>query len=488
MQEVSLAYHGQPVPPAEADYAEFVAYDRAQGENPRRSAAVEHWARLLEGVADGELPLDRPRPPVRTYRGGLATAVLDEPTIRALTGLARVEHTTLFAALFAVHATFLIKHTGQEHAVIGTPHANRPSARFHHTAGCFVSTVVLPVDLSDEPTFRELVAAVGRMSAAGWDHQDFPYERLVERLAPVRDTSRNALFQSFFALQDIPMRLDLPGISAEPISFDDGITQFDLEAHVTPDDSGWAELVIRFNTDIFDTTTGESSARRWQALAGRLAADPDQPVHTISASTDVDRAVIAAANGTRGLEPASHDVDGLFTTQVARTPDREAVRCAGAMLTYRELDAIVDRMAAAVSACVPIGARVGIVLPRSLEMVAAVLATLRAGACFVPLPSDLPAERMHRIAANVGLTAVWTAPETDALAPVDLPRLRPAVATSVPSRRSRAGNGSQAAYILHTSGSTDLPKGVEIPDRALANLLRSMGRPRGWTPRTSWSR
>jgi amino acid adenylation domain-containing protein len=476
LRDISRAYAGMEPVVEEADYVEFVAQERSCADDPRRQADLEYWIERLAGIPDGELVPDHPRPALRTYRGALFTTTLADSTMKRLGELARAERSTLFGVLLSVHAVTFAKHTGQERVVFGIPHANRSSARFHDTAGCFVGTVILPVDLSGTPTFRELLRAVGDSCASAWDHSDFGYERLVERLAPVRDTSRNPLFQSFFAMQDVTMRLELPGIGAEPVVLDDGITQFDLETHLTPATDGTVELRFRYNADLFDAVTIEQVARRWHAMADRLAAAPDTPVRATSLVTDVDRQKMLAANRTRRPGPVQWDVSRTFAAQASRTPDHTAVRCAGYALTYRELNSRVDDLTAVLLERVPVGARIGILLPRTADMVAAVLATLRAGGCFVPLPRDLPHDRLAAIAGRVGLAAVWIDADDAVELPAGVVALRTDIAPVTGAMSlPRADDGRQAAYIMHTSGSTGVPKGVEIPDRALFNLLLSMG-------------
>lgn len=454
VRQLSARLSGQELTPVAADYGDFVAYEHKH--DASRQPAVDHWAGLLADLPSAELPHSHPRPTLRTYAGRQLDATLPVSVTDRLSKLAAQEGTTLFAVLLAVHAAVLAKHTGSDRVAVGTPYANRPEARFHDTAGCFVSTLVLPVDLTGEPTFRQLTARAGQVCTTAWDHAEFPYEQLVERLAPHRDTSRNALFQSFFAVQDIPVRLRVPGASTAPREFDAGTTQFDVETYLTPGDNGDMTLTFRYNSDLFAPAEMDDLAARWRLLAERLSTEPDRDVHEVSLLSAEERALITATNRTAMPYPRDQRADELFTARAIAFPDRLALVCGSRRLTYGELDALVAEMAETLQTAGGRGQRIGLQLPRSPEMVAAVLATMRTGATYVPLARDAPADRLARLTAGAGLGFTWTA---DGLRAEQDP---------VPS------HGPAAAYVLHTSGSTGTPKGVQVGHQALVNLLTSM--------------
>ncbi|MGW7577284.1 non-ribosomal peptide synthetase [Streptomyces sp. NPDC054765] len=480
---VSEAYRADgPAPRPEADYPEYVALDVAEAHNdPRRTANLAHWRDRLTGVQSGEVPPDRPRPTVRTHRGGRTDTSLGAETTHRLRELAVQERTTLFAVLLGVHATVLAAHTGQDQVVVGTPHANRPDERFHDTAGCFVSTLALPVDLSGDPTFRQVVARASEETATAWDHCDYSYEQLVEQLAPERDTSRNALFQTFLALQDAPARLELPAVTAEMLPFDSGVAQFELEFHLTPGDDGSLGLSLLHNRDLFTDETAHALLHRWRLAAEQLGARPSQSVHSLPLLTAEDLRTVNEANST-ALRRPSDRADVLIREQARRSPDRVAVECGDERLTYRELEGKTAEMASRLRAAGGAGGRVGVALPRSVELVTALLATWRCGATALPLPLDLPAERVRMLAGESAMTHAWTVDATGAHLPSAVRRLDARPAGPRPGTCEREPEGRRTvdtpddipAYILFTSGSTGKPKGVAVGHHALVNLLTSM--------------
>ncbi|MCA1186210.1 MULTISPECIES: non-ribosomal peptide synthetase [unclassified Saccharopolyspora] len=457
----------------EADYSEFVLHDLAHRDDPKRTANLEHWVRALSGVTGAELPTEHPRPALRGYRGAKAETVIDPGTVRALTELATEHRTTPFSALLSAHAAVLAAHTGHDQVIIGTPHANRPELRFQDTAGCFVSTLALPVDLSEDITFRQLLERTAEETATAWDHRDFSYETLVERLVPQRDTARNALFQTFFALQDAPSEWELPGVTSVPLPFDPGIVQFDLEFHLTPGEDGSLALALLYNRDLYERATAEELLERWRGLVEHVAAKPDVSVHRIPVLRPADLRIINAVNDTAAPVPGRR-VDLLIADQAALVPEDTAVECGDQRLTYAELEQRVGAAAALLRRTCGSGERVGLLLPRSVELVIALLATWRIGATAVPLPLDLPEERLAAQADSCSLRFAWTSgdfPLPAHVQPVDPSHAEGESAATDSPTVGEALVGEAPAYVLFTSGSTGEPKGVQVGHEALLNLL-----------------
>ncbi|EYF00532.1 non-ribosomal peptide synthetase [Chondromyces apiculatus] len=499
VREVSRILAGG-APPATAplDYADFVEWERTRADSPERAANHAYWVDHLAGIPDLDLPLDHPRPPVRTHRGGLVQVPFTAALLGRLEAFARREEATRFAVLLAVSFVLLHRSTGQDDLAVGSPHANRADAGFEDTAGCFVSTLVLRADLSGKPTFRELARRVARVCMEAWDHQDASYERLVSRLSPVRDMSRNALFQVFFALQNIFEPLVVPGAQAEMVHLDPGVVQFDLELHFFIGAAGSPAGILLYNRDLFEEVSVQRMAARWTRLAEALLADPDRPITEAGMLSGVEREQALTALCAPATDyPRSARLEALFAAQARRTPGRTAAVCRGEATTY---DALHRRATALSRRLVTLGgsagATVGILLERSVDMLASLLAIPGAGAVFLPLDPALPPERLAFMLEDGKVRVVITQQSLRARLPAGVAQLLvdvedgAAAATAVKAFTAVAAAGAgeadaadaeSTAYLLYTSGSTGKPKGVHVSHRSLINLLHAMGRAPGLT-------
>ncbi|MCX2950140.1 amino acid adenylation domain-containing protein [Lentzea sp. NEAU-D7] len=458
------------------DYTDYAEWERTHAASPAAAANLDHWVGALSGSTPLELPLDHPRPARRGHAGARVDFVLRPELVAGLTEFGQEEAATRFATLLAVYLVLLWHSTERDDISIGTPFANRLEPAFERTAGCFVSTLVLRVGLSPELSFRELVRRTAAVCADAWDHQNYSYETLVGEVAGSRDLSRSPLFQAFFAFQDAFHPLRLPGATAELRPFDTGSVQFDLELHFHPgvDERGLLGSFY-YDTALFERSTVEAMARRWQHLAASLLGSPDLPIGDVSLMTELERRNLRRRNSTASDHARDTTVDRLVARWADAAAERVAVRCDGRELSYAELDRAVSALACRIDAAGGRGRRIGIFLDRGPEMVVAVLAAVRAGAVFVPLATDLPAERMAWIVEDTGMLLAITSsdvaaslPEQVEPLPVDeSPDTKPGGLLEPPASGS-------PAYVLHTSGSTGRPKGVEVRHDNLLNLLHAM--------------
>jgi amino acid adenylation domain-containing protein len=451
---------------------------------------VGYWRQQLAGLPEElVLPADRPRPAEASQRGGEVRWELADAGLHgALTALAREHQATVFMVLDAGLAALLSRMGAGTDIPLGAPVAGRTDEAVHDLVGFFVNTLVLRADLSGDPSFAQVVGRVRETVLAAQARQDVPFERLVEVLNPARSPSRHPLFQVMLADEDVgAVDWQLPGlqITAEPVP--DMAAKFDLTLAFRQDrDAGGAAAGIsasfEYAEDLFDRPTIEVLAARLTRLLAQVAADPARPVSDLDLLTAAERRELAQWNDTARDIPAA-TVPELFEAQVARTPDAPAVVHAAVTTSYAELNARANRLARYL---VSLGAGperlVAVALPRSAEMIVAVLAVLKAGAAYMPVDPAYPADRIAYMLADARPVAVLTT----AVAGRDLPGGVPQVALDEPATItavSRLADGnltdaerlgplspSSPAYVIYTSGSTGRPKGVVIEHRSVAAL------------------
>ncbi|HYR11862.1 MAG TPA: amino acid adenylation domain-containing protein, partial [Longimicrobium sp.] len=470
-----------PLAPLAVQYADYAAWQHGflRGETLERQ--LGYWKDKLAGAPTVlELPSDRPRPAVQRYRGSHLTQFLEPELARRLEALARREGSTLYMVLLAAFYTLLYRYTGQKDLLVGTPVANRMRPEVEELVGFFVNTLVLRTDLSGDPSFRELVARVRETALGAYAHQDVPFERLVEELGVPRDMSHEPLFQVMFVLQNAAMGdVDLPGVTVRQRPMDRRTTKFDFTVFMWADADGlrgWWE----YNTDLWDRETVDRLLGHYHTLLRALAADPDARIETLPLLTAPERTqVLEAWNDTAAPEPEAACVHHLVEAQVRRTPDAVAVVYEGQRLTYAELNARANQLAHHLIALgVGPDRRVGICVERSLEMVVALLAILKAGGAVVAIDPTYPEERIAFMVRDAGLAALLTQQSLAAAMPstetqvVLLDRGAAQFAHHSAEDPAVPVGALNLMYCIYTSGSTGIPKGVGVPHREFLNLLQ----------------
>ncbi len=474
-----LAGAESPLPELPIQYADYAVWQRdwLRGEVLERQLA--HWRRHLGGAPPAlELPTDRPRPAVQTYRGARESLMLPGVLMDALQELARREGATLFMMLLAAYQTLLHRYTDQCDLVVGSPIAGRTRLETEGLIGFFVNTLALRADLSANPSFLELLRRVREVALGAYAHQDIPFERLVEELAPQRDLSRAPIVQVSLVLQDSrrPI-LELHGLTVDPMDVHNGTSKFDLSLTLVPGAAG-TQASVEYSTDLFDAATMTRLLGHFRTLLEGVVADPAQRISDLPLLTEAERhRLLVAWNDTRSDYPREACVHHLIEAQVERTPDAVAVTCQAARLTYRELNGRANRVAHALR-CLGVKPEVlvGVCVERSPEMVVALLGILKAGGAYVPIDPSYPPERLAFMLA-------------DARAPVLLTQRR--LASRVAGHEAQViyldeaenildpeGNPIDSdvrpdnlAYVIYTSGSTGKPKGAMITHRGLVNYL-----------------
>lgn len=462
--------------PPSAQYHDYVHYHRELLETPGlQDEQLDHWREVLDGApAELALPLDRPRPQVRNYRGDAVLIPLPDELSRRVTDIARATDVTPFVVLSSTVAAVLSRLGAGDDIPLGTPVAGRLEEEFDDLVGFFINMLPLRLDLSGHPRFSELLQRGRRTLFAALSNQEVPFEKIVDAVNPVRSPNRNPLFQTMVSLQPAdPERLDLPDVQGRlldpvitPAAFDIAFEFFDLP-------SGGRRLRIIYSTDIFDRTGVELLGRRLLGALAAVTADPDIRLGDIPLVDDAER-WSAVGIGPAGLRAT---VTELFDAQVRRAPRSIALRHGDNEIRYDELSDAADRLAGALAeAGVRRGDTVAIALSRGTDLVIALLAVLRAGAAYLPIDRRYPAQRAQYMWSDAQPRVIIV---DDASAPdwSDHPAV-PVTARAQPPATAPL-DPDDAAYVVYTSGSTGRPKGVIGTHGALANRL--------WWAARSWS-
>lgn len=482
LYEAAVAGRISPLPELSIQYADFAEWQREWLQGEVLVQQLDYWRKHLSGAPPLlELPTDRPRPAVQSFNGARCSFALSRELSARLLELSRREDATPFMTLLAAFYVLLHRYTGETDILVGTPVANRNRQELESLIGFFVNTLVLRVDLSGNPTFRELLARVREVSLGAYAHQDLPFEMLVEELSPVRDSSRNPLFQVMFAFQNTPeaaaRRLDL---RLSPVDVKTERAQFDLTLDVT-NVEGQFHVTFVYNTDLFDASTIQLTGERFKVLLAGVVHGAGRPVSTLPLLTASElRRLLVEWNDTRKELVGEVCIHRLFEQQVERTPAAIALVFEERRLTYAELNEQANRFAHYLIA-LGMGPEsfVGLLLERSPEMIVALLAILKAGGAYVPLDPASPPARLSYMIDDAQISVLVTATRVAN----ELP-LSPGVKTicvdddamSEPSDRNPhcAAGGDNAAYVIYTSGSTGAPKGVVIEHRGVCNQIAAM--------------
>ncbi|HLC40230.1 MAG TPA: condensation domain-containing protein, partial [Methylomirabilota bacterium] len=385
------------LPELPIQYADFAVWQREWLTGEPLERQLEYWKRQLNGLAPLQLPEDRPRPAVLSFRGGRESLSLSPSLAKALRALSEREGVTLFMTLCAAFQTLLSRYTGQTDIAVGSPIANRNRTEIEGLIGFFVNTLVLRADLSGDPTFRELLGRVREVCLGAYTQQDLPFEKLVEELAPERTLSHTPLLQTMFVLQNVPKRaVELPGLQLTLSGVKTGTARFDLTAELIEEGEGLS-CVFEYSTDLFDAPRIGRMLEHFHTLLKSIVTDPEERLSKFRLLIEPERrALLVEWNDTVAEYPNSACIHELFEAQVDRTPDAVAVVFEGRQLTYRELEARANQLARYLGKLgVGPDVLVGLCLERSLEMIVALLGVLKAGGAYVPLDPGYPEERLR---------------------------------------------------------------------------------------------
>ncbi|TWK89228.1 hypothetical protein CHCC20331_1630 [Bacillus paralicheniformis] len=478
IDEMTKLYAGEALEPLRIQYKDFSVWQQHLL-TERHKVQEEYWLKELAGELPVlTLPADYPRPSIQTFEGSRLSFALKPELVQQLRKLAKETDSTLYMVLAASYSALLSKLSGQSEVIVGSPAAGRPHTDLSRIIGMFVNTLAIRTRPEGDKPFSAFLEEVKEMTLGAFEHQDYPFEELIEKLNIQRDMSRNPLFDAVFSMRNADLKdLSMEGITLKPYDFAHQTAKFDLTLTAAEED-GLLVFEMEYNTALFKHESIERWRGYWVNLLEAVAENPDARLSELSLLDEAEkRRIVQNWNETRLAVPEDKTVHELFEAQVLRTPDRGAAVYNGVKWTYKELNARANRLARLL---IEKGARpeqrIGIMVKPSLEMAAGVLAILKAGAAYVPIDPSYPAERIGYVLKDSGAELLLT--QTNLAAPEEfsgetllLDSMLSEEITKDDEVNPQAGTQSDnLAYLIYTSGTTGQPKGVMVEHRSLVNL------------------
>ncbi|HEU5412936.1 MAG TPA: amino acid adenylation domain-containing protein, partial [Candidatus Angelobacter sp.] len=477
---------GNPLPPLSIQYADFAIWQRKWLDEKTLSQDIDYWKQQLKGIPEQlELPRDHARAAMQTYKADYCSAALSAEQMSALKQFGQRHQATLYMTLLSAFAVLLSRYSGQDDIVVGSPIANRRDARLEELVGFFVNSLVMRVRVNPQQSFVALLSSVRRTALDAYQHQDVPFERLVEALAPERSLNKTPLFQVVFALQNAPMgSQQLPGLEVERIAGDELLVRFDLELHVFEfeNEIGFYWL---YNQGLFDHARMEQMTRQYVKVLDEVVTNPEKSVYALDLLSGEERHTLVHEINATAQTWQEETLISAFEKQAAAGPDNVAVLYAGKKFSYQVLNERANKLAfALVHAGIGPENVVAVLLEPSDELMVALLGILKAGAAYLPLDVATPESRLRYMIRDAHSALVITqsrfagivADTTNALF-LDEDGLDTNNAQSSrnnPSDHDRccALLPNHPAYVIYTSGSTGTPKGVMVTHEGLNNYLQ----------------
>ncbi|MBA2672560.1 non-ribosomal peptide synthetase [Ramlibacter sp.] len=471
---------GDTLAPLALQYGDYAVWQRRWLSSTALAKHAGYWReRLLDAPQLLRLPTDRKRPTQQDYSGASIQVALDADLTEKLKALSLRHGATLFMTVLAAWALVLSRLSDQQEVVIGTPTANRTRTELEGLIGFFVNTLALRIDLSDGPTIAQLLERVKGIALEAQDHQDLPFEQVVELVNPTRSLSHTPLFQVMFAWQNTQEdALALPGVQAQPLAVGSPAAKFDLTLDLT-ERAGRIVGVLNYATVLFDADTASRHARYLLATLTQFVADPQQRADGVDLLPEEERhKILHGWNATRRAPASAANVVQMFESRAAADPEHDALECEGERLSYRVLNEAANRLAhELMDRGVGADQRVALCLERSPEMIVAVLAVLKAGGCYVPLDPAYPQQRLSTMLSDAAPKLLLTQERLRERLPAsDVPMLRLDADRGTWAGRPTGNPGATVysenlIYAIYTSGSTGRPKGVAQTWGALGNLV-----------------
>ncbi|MGY4761753.1 non-ribosomal peptide synthetase [Paenibacillus caseinilyticus] len=478
--EFTRLYEGETLQPLALQYKDYAVWQQREAASERLMKQEAHWLEVFSGELPVlDLPADYARPPVRSYEGAAVRFMLGQDRSEALRQLASRTGSTLYMVLLAAYTAWLGKYTGSGEIVVGTPVAGRLQEELEPLVGMFVGTLALRQYPAVDKTFAAYLEEVKQGLLQAYEHQEYPFEELVERLALPRDLRRNPLFDTMFIMNNMGhQELAIEGVRLSSYPQEFVAAKFDLTLNVEESAEG-LRFTLEYATALFKRETAERMAGHWLRVIDLLLEDPQRTLSSLELITEVERRrLLEQFNCTAADYDREKTIHELFEEQVERTPDSLAVVCGGEQLTYRELNARANRLAHQLRGRgVQPDQIVGLLMERSADMPAALLAVLKAGGAYCPIDPAFPEERIAVILQDSEVRLVVASAPVRELVPGDVEVCDTAGAglqQDDAENLVQINHGGNLAYVIYTSGSTAKPKGVMLEHRSVHNLILGM--------------
>ncbi len=463
-------------------YGDYAAQQRERLRGGKLQQQMDYWKAQLNGMPHVlELPTDLSRPARQSFRGGIEQQSLRGDLWEGLNAVAKGERASLFMTLLAACQVLLMRYSGQEDFGVGTPVSNRKWTETERMIGFFLNTLVLRANLRGEPTFREALQRVRQAALGGYEHQDLSFEKLVEELAPDRDVSRTPIFQVLFTSLGESDELEFGGLEWSGFAMDLRMAKFDLTISVQQAIEG-ATVTVNYTTDLFEPETIQRMLGHYEQLLNAVVENPGQGVWGLPMLTGPERAQLEGWNQTARDFPRDKTIAGLFEEHAASTPDAVAVEFEGLELKYGDLNRQANRLAHYLrSLGVKPNTLVAICVERSLEIIVALFAVMKAGGAYTPLDPAYPEERLRIMVEDSRPAVLLTQGHLRGMFTGIRDDLKVVDLGSAEEWSNQPGSNPEHAaiglttedlvYVIYTSGSTGTPKGVAMPARAAMNMV-----------------
>jgi amino acid adenylation domain-containing protein/non-ribosomal peptide synthase protein (TIGR01720 family) len=491
LNELYMAFSAgrhSPLPELPIQYADFAVWQREYLTGEVLEKQLGYWKKQLIDLPTLNLPTDRPRPAMQSFRGATVPLMISKRVQKSVQALCGQEEATPFMVLLTAFEVLLSRYTNQEDIVVGSPIANRNRAELEPLIGFFVNMLVMRGDLSGDPSFREAVRRVKQVCLEAYAHQDLPFEKLVEELQPERDLSRNPLFQVIFQFFSMPGGYDERETDEETITetssgfvdVKNTVAKFDLRLDLWDTAEGIGGQ-LEYSRDLFDEATIKRMAAHFQMLLEAVAENPEQRLSQLPLLTNAEQhQLLVEWNETKSNYSREACVHHLFEAQAENTPDSVAVVFAEQQLTYKELNDKANQLAHHLrSLSVRPEVTVGVCMERSLEMIVGLLGILKAGGAYVPLDPQYPKERLSFMVNDAGVRVLLTQQKLRGSLPVDsgthvvsLDSDWELIAREPKRNLESNANADNLAYVIYTSGSTGQPKGLGAVHRGVVRLVK----------------